>query len=102
LLEQRLRYLERFTSPLTYENRVPLERMVSQYIPPIDAQLALQSFYVYVKESGLLWKDHRDYLWPQWMSGEELEKFESSEWFRAQEQPHRCSNILHKLGNGGN
>ncbi len=74
--------------------------------PPIDPQLALQNFYRYVNESGQSWYDHRDYMWPAWMwrqegeSRSELERFESSRWFKTQEgffRPRRtnsCAPLL--------
>jgi hypothetical protein len=100
LLEGRLKYLESFTEPIAYKQVVPLNPDIQESIevdkltPPIAAQDALRAFYQYVNESGQRWQNHRDYLWPQWMSGGEVEKFESSGWFKAREGS--CADLLRK------
>jgi hypothetical protein len=102
LIEARLRYLENFKTPISYEPQAPLEATAyadfARYSPrpPIDPQKALQAFYRYVTESGQLWRNHRDYLWPQWISGGELEKFEMSEWFKSREREGKsdCGRLL--------
>jgi hypothetical protein len=93
LLEHRLQLLERNTTKLRYAPRVPMQVLKDDLTPPVDPQLALRAFYEYVTESGLLWKDHRDYLWPQWTTGGELAKFETSDWFIHKEGA-RCVRLL--------
>lgn len=102
LFEARIKYLATISTPIPYQARVPIVRNPyhDPYTPPIDPQEALRSFYIYVRESGLPWKDHRDYLWPQWMFRQqqnelsELEKFESSDWFVRQESQAGCERQL--------
>lgn len=101
LIEARLKYLENIKTPIPYQPRVAMDAEPRDRLtPPVDPQEAMKSFYVYVRESGLPWKDHRDYLWPQWMwrqnenEPSELEKFESSEWFLNQEASVSCERHL--------
>jgi len=101
LLEARINYLEKFRGPIPYKPRVPWSNSkVRDGKPPVDPQEALKSFYVYVRESGLPWQDHRDYLWPQWIRAQEnesisqLERFEQSEWFLEQEKQQNCESRL--------
>jgi hypothetical protein len=107
LFRDRLRYLDRtFGNQLIPINiRVPIlltslsERLL---VPPVNPQDALREFYIFVQESGHSWSDHRDYLWPAWtfrqegQSTSELERFESSPWFEAQErhQSPSCPSLL--------
>lgn len=89
LLDGRIRYLQNIRTPIPLETRVPIHELnveIHKYDPPIDPQLALRSFYQYVKESGKNWSDHRDYLWPKWVTDGELEKFEKSLWFLKREK----------------
>jgi hypothetical protein len=101
LLEARLRYLEKLKSPISSNSQVPLmlntdeELSKDTLTPPVEPQAALRAFYNYVTESGQPWRNHRDYLWPQWISGGELEKFEMSEWFKSRERG--CAKLLEKL-----
>jgi hypothetical protein len=91
LIEARLRYLETIKTPIAYRPQVPVDptayNVITKYNlkPPVNPQEALRAFYVYVTEAGQLWRNHRDYLWPQWISGGELEKFEMSDWFQSRE-----------------
>jgi hypothetical protein len=62
--------------------------------PPIDPQWALRTFYEYVTESGLEWKDHTDYLWPKWITDHEVELFESTRWFKDREAKRNCESLL--------
>lgn len=98
LFAHRLAYLDQFKRPIPIRPIVPIkplsfavEEENHTLNPPVDAQLAMRAFYKYVTESGLKWQDHRDYLWPQWtwvIDGKpsELEKFETSQWFRDRER----------------
>jgi hypothetical protein len=102
LLEGRLRYLENFTSPIPYQAKVPLKPDAQEaihstyaYTPPVDPQQALRAFYEYVTESGQRWRNHRDYLWPQWIADGELERFESSAWFKSHE--NICIRLLQRF-----
>ncbi len=101
LLRDRIFYLKK-TFPgvlIPLQPRVPLlileNKADIKLKPPIDPQLALESFYKYVTEAGQVWSDHRDYIWPSWMwkqegqSRSELERFESSRWFKTQEAFNR-------------
>lgn len=97
LIEHRLRYLKTFRHPIEILAKVPLLPIDfgdHALNPPVDPQLALRSFYRYVTESGLRFQDHTDYLWPQWISGGEVQKFEASEWFKTQEQKRNCQKNL--------
>jgi hypothetical protein len=107
LIRDRLRYLDR-----TFGNQlIPIDIRVAilptslserKLIPPVNPQDAFREFYIFVQESGHQWSDHRDYLWPVWtfrqedQSSSELERFESSPWFRAQEQLQsgECKTLL--------
>ena len=60
--------------------------------PPVPAQEALKLFYTYVTESGQSWRDHRDYIWPQWIRNGSLRRFENSKWFLAQQKS--CGALL--------
>jgi hypothetical protein len=97
LFRDRIRFLDRtFGNQLIpIEIRVPILPMnqsARKLVPPVNPQDALREFYIFVRESGHPWSDHRDYLWPVWtirqegQSSSELERFESSPWFEAQEQ----------------
>lgn len=111
LLMARIRYLKTLTEPLLIASRVPLVSPLvlsnkpdsHLYNPPVDPQLALQAFYEYVTETGLAWTDHRDYLWPQWITNGELEIFEHGEYFKSKQQPQTapqsraCSTVLESL-----
>ena len=102
LIEARLKYLEKFTTPIPYQQRVQLlgNPWLNRSLPPVHPQEALKSFYTYVTETGLKWQDHRDYLWPQWMWRQnenvpsELEIFENSVWFLNQEAKAKCERHL--------
>lgn len=90
LIYHRLLYLEKIRQPIPLKWKVPLGPVASTEAvllnPPIDPQLALRAFYEYVTESGVSWSQHRDYLWPKWMTDGELEKFENSSWFKEREK----------------
>lgn len=107
LLKNRLHYLSQFNEPIAFNPRLPFinyqnETEISDdeiYNPPYPAQIALRAFYNYVTESGEVWEAHRNYVWPKWVkdyeTGEsELEKFESSEWFREQQKNRGCKEFL--------
>lgn len=96
LFERRLKYLEKLKRPIPFEPRVAIARVDDEMLtPPLNPQAALRSFYIYVRESGLEWKDHRDYLWPQWRTGGDLETFESSPWFlRRESKAKSCASQL--------
>lgn len=95
LFERRLQFLEKLTTPLPYRQLVPVLHMTADphHVPPVQPELALRAFYQYVKESGLEWTDHRDYLWPQWHWNGDVEKFEASDWFKNQNKM-KCANQL--------
>lgn len=102
LFQHRIDYLERLDKPIPIAPLVPLvptDLWLHKLSPPVSAQLALRSFYKYVRESRLKWQDHRDYLWPGWMTGGELKRFESSVWFQWQERRGDCEAKL-GVGNG--
>ena len=93
LFQHRFDYLATLDHPIPLAPMIPVEPLkvdIHKLTPPVSAQDALRAFYQYVRESGLRWRDHRDYLWPQWISGGELEKFESSPWFENQEMEAGC------------
>lgn len=90
LLHARLKYLEKVRVPIPYRPRVSfvVDEVRSNHMlnPPLDPQLALREFHGYVRQSGKKWEDHRDYLWPQWITDGELDKFEKSKWFLRRER----------------
>jgi hypothetical protein len=97
LFRGRLKYLKNIRQPIPLKLEVNLKNPIfptgeHRLTPPIDPQEALRAFYRYVTESGELWKDHRSYIWPQWLSDGELEKFENSEWFK--EKARVCASLL--------
>jgi hypothetical protein len=103
LIEARLRYLETFKTRIAYNPQVTLkdnnsyaDSLKYKLTPPVEPQEAMRAFYNYVTESGQLWRNHRDYMWPQWISGGELEKFELSEWFDSRENGREsaCAKLL--------
>lgn len=97
LFEARLRYLDKIQYRIPIGKKVPVHPLkVEKHLlqPPIDPQLALRSFYQYVTESGLEWKDHTDYLWPKWIADHEVEIFERSRWFIDQESKKDCKSYL--------
>lgn len=81
LLQARINYLEQFDEllpikkkPLRIQHKGPLKNLL--WNPPVDEQQALENFHKYVTESGLDWKDHQDYLWPNWKTeGGALDQF---------------------------
>jgi hypothetical protein len=113
LIRDRLRYLDR-----TFGNQlIPIEVRVpflpgyhpkGMLVPPVNPQIALREFYIFVRESGHRWNDHRDYLWPAWtfqqegQSLTELQRFESSDWFRMQEHVETtdCVSLLSAASGG--
>jgi hypothetical protein len=97
LFQKRLEYLEKIVKPIALKRRVPVEKIDIEHKkhhlnPPIQAQEALRSFYIYVTESGLRWQNHRDYLWPAWIQAGEVERFENSRWFT--EREGSCAKLL--------
>jgi hypothetical protein len=101
LLRDRLRFLHKTYGEtlLPISVKVPIDFVSPEFnklVPPVKPQRALQAFFVYVREAGHQWMDHRDYLWPAWIArqpGEaksELELFEESDWFKSQ----MCKAIL--------
>jgi hypothetical protein len=93
LLRDRLFYLHNLREKLPIKLAVRVARIIPEVhklTPPVDPQEAMRAFYVYVKEAGHVWQDHRDYMWPQWISAGELQKFEESDWFKE----HECPTIL--------
>jgi len=90
LIENRINnHLRHIKKPLPFQFKVPVQEPLSlgepvnhRLVPPVDPQRALSSFYRYVSEAGLDWKDHRSYIWPPWVRSGELEKFEKSERFQ--------------------
>jgi hypothetical protein len=97
LLQSRMEFLEKIKEPIPYQPRVPWNYrpgISPQDTPPVDPQAALQSFYVYVTESGQKWQDHTDYLWPQWIADGEVKKFEESQWFKDRESARGCAVLL--------
>lgn len=102
LLQGRMDYLSHFSEPIPLRTEFPLQEHspeIHAEQPPIEAQTALQEFYVYVKQSGKNWQDHRDYLWPQWVKDGELEKFEKSQFFIENERKNlternKCGQVI--------
>lgn len=111
LIRDRIFFLERnFSGPIPFAPwyTLPTHQSVAPFklIPPVAPLRAMQAFYVYVKESGHRWQDHRDYVWPQWtmrnskrpLEPSELEKFEATAWFKEQEglktAPDLCAALL--------
>lgn len=97
LLRNRLLYLDNLQGPIELKplllkhSSISGEATVEQALTsPIDPQRALKNFYTYVTESGEKWDDHKDYLWPQWHTDGEIEKFENSDWFLSQ----TCEGLL--------
>lgn len=83
LIRNRLRYLQKFTEPIAIKERI--KHLGKEYTdkkdywtPPVDPQEAMAAFYDYVTEAGEKWEDHQDYLWPMWVSGGEVKKFNAS------------------------
>jgi hypothetical protein len=94
LLQARLDFLAKQDRDIVFKPRLKLQRVsVAKHklTPPVEPQEALQSFYIYVTESGQKWMDHRDYIWPMWITGGELEKFENSIWFLEKERTSDAS-----------
>lgn len=88
LIRDRIKYLETITEPIPFKYRFeiePLDYDHHKLNPPVAPRVALREFYNFVRQSGHKWSDHRDYLWPQWVSEGHLEKFEKSEWFLRRE-----------------
>jgi hypothetical protein len=97
LFRSRLKYLKTIRHPIPLKLEVRITNPIQPYsvhklTPPIDAQEALRAFYRYVTESGELWKNHRNYIWPQWIWDGELKKFEASRWFK--EKARTCVSLL--------
>jgi hypothetical protein len=99
LIRARVRYLEKRKRPLSYKPRVPILKELNparehKLTPPVVPELALRAFYEYVTESGEKWADHRDYVWPIWITGGELAKFEESQWFLDRANNNPCEGAL--------
>jgi hypothetical protein len=89
LIESRINnHLRHIDKPLPLRARVALTEALDPYVPPVDPQAALRSFYMYVNEARLDWKDHRGYVWPPWIRDGELAKFESSDFFKTRERQY--------------
>jgi hypothetical protein len=107
LIRDRLHFLERAfaQNPIPLKVRVPIlwNDNRNLLIPPVNPQDALREFYIFVRESGHRWADHREYIWPMWVTRQEghnqseVELFESSSWIKEQEnraRPGTCLNLL--------
>jgi hypothetical protein len=92
LIQARIQFLAKFDRAIPYQPLVDIfddaltEPQNYLLSPPVDPQSALQAFYTYVTESGQDWSRHRNYVWPDWSNGDELNKFESSDWFQSRER----------------
>jgi hypothetical protein len=102
LLQARVNYLSTLTEPLELKAKVEMfkqhnEEGIEDYIfnPPVNPQEALKAFYEYVTESGELWANHRDYLWPNWITNGDLDRFEAAMGLSGSES---CSTTLTRTG----
>lgn len=71
LIENRIRYLRKIDKPVTFSPRVRVRPTQDRApkasnTPPIDQNLAIDSFRQYVVESGLPWEIYRAYLPTSW------------------------------------
>ena len=100
LMRGRIKYLETLTTPIKYNPVIYIRRPSTAVSkeqalnPMINAQEALRAFYNYVRESGEIWQDHRDYIWPQWIESGERDKFEHSTWFKKHERQRSCNQLM--------
>jgi hypothetical protein len=99
LINKRIHYLMRIKKPLAVEPIIHLAQPIvvtpEAHVlnPPVDPQKALGTFHRYLIESGERWEDHKDYLWPAWITNGEVAKYEASTTFRTQ-QLQTCANEL--------
>jgi hypothetical protein len=88
LLAKRIEFLRRKRAPIAIHPivriRADAEGEPAKYMlnPPVDPQRALQAFHRYVIESGERWEDHKDYLWPRWITDGEVQRYEGSKEFK--------------------
>lgn len=83
LLQGRVNFLEKNSLGMNLHNSLAIQydRPFNDRLfnPPVDPQAAIGSFHQYVTESGLAWKDHQNYLWPMWITGGEVAKFNQTQ-----------------------
>jgi len=101
LLQKRLEYLDSLDGLVEYKSTLSLNpgpySPSDHYNPPVNAQEALKAFYLYVTESKEKWQDHRDYLWPKWITNGEIDRFEQSDWFKGRQlslSNNHCADAL--------
>jgi hypothetical protein len=99
LLAKRIEYLRRKRVPIAIKPIVRInadaEWEPGKYMlnPPVNPQRALHAFHRYVIESGERWQDHKDYLWPKWITDGEVQRYEQSVEFKDLQQ-QSCANAL--------
>ena len=95
LIRNRIRYLETLDEPIPYNPSFELSHIRAlateltelehyKLNPPAEAQEALKAFQKFVEESGENIHDHLDYVWPEWITNGEVEKFKKG----------LCNNLL--------
>ncbi len=98
LLQARLNYLSRLNEPIPLKLETPVlpisDPNDALLVPPVNPQKALESFHRYLSEAGEKWEDHRDYLWPKWITDGEVEKYEKSKRFADLEKKRACEFAL--------
>jgi hypothetical protein len=99
LLAKRIEFLRKKRRPIPVKVIVPVEEPIvvsaEKHLlnPPVNPQQALRAFHQYVVESGERWEDHKDYLWPKWISDGEVDRYEQSEDFKALQRKN-CARAL--------
>jgi hypothetical protein len=99
LIYKRLVYLSRINRPIPIQPIVPLAEPIVRRMdghglnPPVDPQKALAAFHQYVMEAGEHWQDHKDYLWPEWLTDGEVRRYERSQDFKRL-QRQSCAQAL--------
>jgi hypothetical protein len=53
----------------------------------------MHAFHQYVIESGERWEDHKDYLWPKWISDGHVKRYERTDAFKVL-QRQSCTRAL--------
>jgi hypothetical protein len=97
LLAKRIEFLRKKRRPIAVEPIVVVEDPVDAekhfLNPPVNPREALHAFHQYVIESGERWQDHKDYLWPRWITDGEVRRYERTKAFRDLER-QRCAQAL--------
>jgi hypothetical protein len=95
LLAKRIEFLRRQRRPIPIKVVAPSAEAAEKHLltPPVNPLEAMHAFHQYVIESGERWEDHKDYLWPKWISDGHVKRYERTDAFKVL-QRQSCTRAL--------